>query len=366
MEKFGKHYHTSDKNIVVEIPSSDEYYTTDIGSFIYVKSEYVDNLSDSPLRELINREKLLLVDENLTIEMKLFNRIQYLKDDFNNPIKYNKYQFYRKLVQADEDPDNNENDCLEFSEYLTTSIHNKLDLVNPSLSLLPYRYDVITLQGKHLPEHDENNIFGDSDEKNIDIVNSIDNNYKNHNANPDQGESYAIVTTERFTEEEEKEFADLNDGRNTVIIPYHIANVIYNIGKINITLEAAEAGYANIKSHYPKFCMYSTNNDKYNFHKIWSKMYEKYNIEQNGRSLKMETIVLQSRDKNKILNEIDALSSNKRKRDDNDVYIMNKRGGNKKTKKKPPVKKNKIKTKKVKKNKIKTKKVKKSKESKKK
>tara|TARA_Y100000361_G_scaffold154346_1_gene179809 strand:+ start:647 stop:1720 length:1074 start_codon:yes stop_codon:yes gene_type:complete len=344
MERFGKHYHTSDKNIVVEIPFSDEYYKTDIGSFIYVKSEYVDNLNDSPLRELINRGKLLLVDEDLTIEMKLFNRIQYLKDDLNNPIKYNKYQFYRKLVQSN-DRDKNENDCLDFSEYLTTSIHNKLDLVNPSLSLLPYRYDVITLQAKHLPEHDENNIFGDTDEQNIDIVNSIDNNYKNHNANPDQGENYAIVTTEQFTQEEEEEFYDVN-GRSTVITPYHVANVIYKIGKINITMEAAEGSHANIKSHYPKICMYSTNNNKYNFHKIWSKTYEKYNIKQNGRSLKMETIVLQSRDKNKILNEIYALSSNKRKRDDSIVYTMNKkRGGNKKTKKNPPVKKNNSKTK---------------------
>ncbi len=69
MERFGKHYHTSDKNIVVEIPFSDEYYKTDIGSFIYVKSEYVDNLNDSPLRELINRGKLLLVDEDLSLRL---------------------------------------------------------------------------------------------------------------------------------------------------------------------------------------------------------------------------------------------------------------------------------------------------------
>jgi hypothetical protein len=405
MEKFGKYYHTPDKNIVIERLSEEEQKSADKGSFIYIESEYVKNLNDSPLKELINRGKLLLVDEYQTIEKKLFNRMHYLKDDFNNPIKYNKYQFYYKLYQANSNSDtnklskrDNEHDCLEFSEYLTTSIHNKLDVIKPSLSLLPYTYDAIVLQGKYLPEDDINNIFGCWDETNIEIVNSIDAKYKNYNANPEQGESYAIVSKiTEFTVEQLKEALNKEEKikhnieerlecNDFSIVPYHIANVIYKIGDINITLEASEASRIGIRWFYPKFNMYSSfPESEYNFHNIYNKFYLELNEYKNGEDLKvpMDTIVLESRNKEKILKEIedpremiydnycvqkaieknkkptscDILNTeddinNKRKREDNDVYVMNKkRGGNKKTKKKTPVKKNKIKTKKVKKSK---------------
>jgi len=131
-----------------------------------------------------------------------------------------------------------------------------------------------------------NEKFGESDIQNIDYINKINNNNKNHNAIPSNGELYAIV-------------------RKEIVLgsaPYHVAFVIYSDDNVNITLEA-EAD--NKDDYLPKFCMYDKNHQGYTFHKRWSGELDKilYEEENNQDYLiryetlynNAETIVLHNR-----------------------------------------------------------------------
>ena len=148
--------------------------------------------------------------------------------------------------------------------------------------------------------NDNINKFGDCDEKNIYITKLVNADNKNENANPNEGESYAIVTIKSLTDEEISSLDNEDIGSN--VIPYHIATVIYKSGDINITLEAAED--PSITEKQPQFSFYTTKEGKTNFHTYRKGIYDKYNKERNGSELLMNTIVLMSRDKDILLNEI--------------------------------------------------------------
>lgn len=372
MKKFGEYIYTVDTNFAIKGKDSE---------FLYIKNKHIEMLKkDTPLKRLIEDNTLEITGTNVTLERKgNFGKVT-LSDNHENPILYNKYKFKRTLIQSS-DPDVNENDCLEFSEYLTSSVVSQLGELDDSLKLLPYRYDAIVLQSKDLsttlPEsiqcldndlnvisNDNINKFGDCDEKNIYITKLVNADNKNEKANPNEGESYAIVTIDNLTDEEENKliksreeissFEDEDTGSN--VIPYHIATVIYKSGDINITLEAAED--PSITEKQPQFSFYTTKKGKTNFHTYRKDMYDKYNKERNGRELLMNTIVLMSRGKDILLSEIrdsdeykkqpNVLSTRKRVReykyDDNYKREIELAGG--KSKKNKNSKKTKTKTKK--------------------
>jgi len=348
MKKFGKYVYTSDTIFAIEGKDSD---------FLYIQNKAVEVLrKDSPLKRLIEQNILDITEMNVSLDKKdgLDNTKEVsLADEYGNPIIYNKYKFKRTLIQSS-DPDINENDCLEFSEYLTSRVVHQLNEIDNSLKLLPYRYDAIVLQSKDLPtilpksiqcfdndlnviSNDNINKFGDCDEKNEYITKLVNVDHKNEKANPNEGETYAIVTIDSLTEEEEH---DLIKSREEIIsseedtgsnkIPYHIATVIYKSGDINITLEAAED--PSITEKQPQFSFYTIKNTMNNFHNHRKKLYDKYNKERNGRELLMNTIVLMPRNKDILLNEIydsheykkqpKVLSSRKRIREhDDDIHV---------------------------------------------
>ena len=307
MEKFGRYCITSDKNFAIH---------SKINECLYINSNY-DLHNSSPLQKLIDRNILTLQKSNVSLTKKTGGIDIPVTDENNNEIYFNSYKFFRKLKQS-EDPEVNENDCLEFSEYLTTSIINEIDLEDKELQLLPYRYDAIVLMARDLDNklpvnikcrdknneiisNDNTNKFGECDRKNRYVAKKVTENYRNTNANPNEGESYAIVVVEKLSRELEEELIE-EIGEELHIIPYHVANVIYKTDNINITVEAAES--PEVEYFQPKFSFYTTSNDKYNFHNRFIKMYDEYNIERNKIQLQMNTIVLKSRDKNDILDEI--------------------------------------------------------------
>jgi hypothetical protein len=324
MEKFGRYCITSDKNFAIH---------SKINECLYINSNY--DLHNSPLQKLINRKILRLQKRNVSLTKKMGGLDMPVTDENKNEIYFNSYRFFRKLKQT-EDPNVNENDCLEFSEYLTTSIINEIDLEDEELQLLPYRYDAIVLRARDLDNklpqkikcinenneivsNDNTNKFGDCDRKNIYLAKNVKENYRNTNANPNEGESYAIVVAEELSKEEEEKLVE-EIGEELHIIPYHIANVIYKTDNINITLEAAEN--PEIEYFQPTFSFYTITNDKYNFHNRFIKMYDEYNIERNKKQLQMNTIVLKTRDKKDIIDEIY-----------NSPEYINSYGGNRKNKK---------------------------------
>ena len=127
------------------------------------------------------------------------------------------------------------NDCLQFAESLT-------------LGEIGYKGTRCILK-----EKGSSLLFGYSDARNIDIA-LRRGEILNEKANPNIGESYAIV-------------------RHAVIegkAPYHIAYVMFKDGSTNITLEA-DAGDPTIQ--HPVFDMYSTNTPKQSFHARYIKDY---------------------------------------------------------------------------------------------
>jgi len=320
MNKFGKYVYTSDTNFAIEGKESD---------FLYIKATEVNELrKDTPLKRLIEQNILDITETEVSLDKKggLDNKVS-LADKDGNPILYNKYKFKCTLIQSP-DPDINENDCLEFAEYLTSRVVHQLNEDDNSLKLLPYRYDAIVLQSKDLPtnlpisiqcldndlnviSNDNINKFGDCDEKNEYITKLVNIDHKDENANPNEGETYAIVTIDSLTEKEERKLIksrekiilseeDMDTGSNK--IPYHIASVIYKSGDINITLEAAED--PSITEKQPHFSFYTIKPNMNNFHNCRKKSYDNYNKERNGRELLMNTIVLMPRNKDILLNEI--------------------------------------------------------------
>jgi hypothetical protein len=121
------------------------------------------------------------------------------------------------------------NDCLQFAESL-------------SVGKIGYSGTKCILK-----EKGSSLAFGYTDSQNIAIATSR-GNLLNETANPNTGESYAIV-------------------RHAVVegkAPYHIAYVMFKDGSTNITLEA-DAGDADLT--HPVFDMYSTTDVKKTFHR---------------------------------------------------------------------------------------------------
>lgn len=127
------------------------------------------------------------------------------------------------------------NDCLQFAESLT-------------LGEIGYSGTKCILK-----EKTSKLAFGFSDKQNIDIAISKGTPL-NESANPNIGESYAIV-------------------RHAIVEgqpPYHIAYVMFKDGSTNVTLEA-DAG--DLSLQHPVFDMYSTSNVKNTFHRRYISIY---------------------------------------------------------------------------------------------
>ena len=222
-----------------------------------------------------NKQFLIDIENNATIlyvhANTLPNFINWVnqKNNFiiivSCPKKIKDYTCFRFSTQYLEDikDENTEeishfNDCLRLSEELTCDIKNYID------------------EDSILKEKITGKIFGESPKKNINIVNDLYNRrYKtrtstrnpstisenvniNELANPETGESYAIVRTNLNKEGES---------------PYHVAYVIYKDGTTNITIEA-DAGQADNKDiKFPVFDMYDTKNINDTFHNKNSLIY---------------------------------------------------------------------------------------------
>ena len=118
MNKFGKYVYTSDTNFAIEGKESD---------FLYIKATEVNELrKDTPLKRLIEQNILDITETKVSLDKKggLDNKVSLAGKD-GNPILYNKYKFKCTLIQSP-DPDINENDCLEFAEYLTSRVVHQL------------------------------------------------------------------------------------------------------------------------------------------------------------------------------------------------------------------------------------------------
>lgn len=127
------------------------------------------------------------------------------------------------------------NDCLQFAESLT-------------VGQLGYSGTKCILK-----ERSSNLAFGFTDKQNIEIAMGRGNPL-NESANPNIGQSYAIV-------------------RHAVVPgqpPYHIAYVMFKDGSTNVTLEA-DAGDTNLQ--HPVFDMYSTTDSKKSFHTRYISIY---------------------------------------------------------------------------------------------
>ena len=162
---------------------------------LFIKQDYIENIRpDSPLYRMIHE-----IDKSKG----------QLKKVSDEPVDYDLigYKYYKKLVSVSDKytetkNDANkkkinkfphlENDCLGFAECLSRGFTH----IPP---------DTAVLRSKHLTEltdiiscddysRDNKPIFGECDEKNIQIAMQTDTKYKNNNAVPEEGETYAIVT----------------------------------------------------------------------------------------------------------------------------------------------------------------------------
>lgn len=272
MNTFGYFLITRDHNIAIYTRNS---------SKLYINKDYIDNIDkESPLYKLIESGYLIKEDN----EAFIHNREDiFLSDTEGNAKKFVTYKFFRLLKddrKTDSDDDQlNENDCLNFSEFLTCR-NKSIDKHDSRISILPFHYDASVLKAKHVDKKGE---FGVSYKRNVDIVNKIDSSLINDNANPDQGNSYAIVK---------------NEIPKVGQTPYHIAFVVYKHNGINITLEASAHDNLDGKQqeYNAYFSFYDSNPKSRNtFHKYYKKRYQ---------PMPMTTIVLESRDSNLITKEI--------------------------------------------------------------
>ena len=192
-----------------------------------------------------------------------------------------KFRFFRKLLDTRYSKSGlfsekegkkyyNENDCLHFAEFLTMT-HG----VEPEQYTcpFPYNYEASALKAKTEDDVSDENIFGMSDEENIDLLTNIPMDQVNNNAIPQPGESYAIVRKEM---------------KNTNM--YHIAFCLYSHNGVNITLEA---NADNGRLYLPTFNLYDTNPKGLTFHNRYRFVYD--------NSI---TIVLKQRNIDKVLQEI--------------------------------------------------------------
>lgn len=133
---------------------------------------------------------------------------------FSTKFKKDKIKNKKKIIY---------NDCLRMAEELTCGIKD---------------YD---LEESILMEKNTKTAFGETLQKNKDLANRLESTgiyLVNEKANPDMGETYAMVRKGKVAVKEN---------------PYHIAHVLFKDKSVNITLEA-NAGDPTLK--YPQFGMY--------------------------------------------------------------------------------------------------------------
>ena len=137
-----------------------------------------------------------------------------------------------------------------------------------------------------LKEKTTGKIFGNTHEENIKIAKKVKKMYTNELANPEVGETYAIVRTREY-----------EVGEN----PYHIAYVLFKDGTTNITLEANASGTLE----YPVFDMYGSRGDDelYTFHEREIATYSPATtIVLNSRGIKPKLTLTKMATKSKTLN----------------------------------------------------------------
>tara|TARA_B100000035_G_scaffold315245_1_gene334675 strand:- start:3530 stop:4540 length:1011 start_codon:yes stop_codon:yes gene_type:complete len=207
--------------------------------------------------------------------------------------EYTKYGFYRRLrdyrpydengtaLEEDEEEEMmNENDCLKFAECISAGhYYNSKKLFNNMIKIVPELGEgtepvLFAKNTKH-----KNDVFGMSDQNNSTILKKTPDGKKNDMAVPKQGESYAIVR-KRLSKTQAKN-------------PYHIAFVVYDKNKVNITVE----GFTGMHDKYrPRFCFYDTKKSGRTFHRVWTGSFKSPNkVVDMGFFDKSETIVLKPR-----------------------------------------------------------------------
>ena len=278
----GNYKFTPDGLFAIEPFQKEGYVTSKQNDsiFLYIKKDEVDNIlaNSSALSKLINHHFIVVDEEEPTKILTM--RLSGL--DIQNT--YNKYKFYRKLIDKGEYDESgnvidsniealNENDCLRFSECMSI-VSQKPDMNRFNTLIQNEEYPPVLRVSQFGLEEKP---FGESDKLNIQFLKQIPETEKNDYAVPKNGQSYAIVRKKII--------------KKLKLAAYHIAFVLYTHQGINITLEAsADAG----NEYYPRFGFYDTNPDGLTFHKLFFTHYT------NG-----ETIVLESRYIDTVLNQID-------------------------------------------------------------
>lgn len=271
MNTFGNYRLTKDRNFAI--------YTRNAFN-LYMNTKFLAELDkSSPLSMLIESGRLMPEDTPTVLK----NRDDIQLIDENGDIEeFIGYTFFREL-KDNRTIDNlndslNESDCLNFSEFLTCE--NKISDSILDIQLLPYHYNTSALKFKHVTGRNQ---FGVSDKQNVRLTKRIDEEFINNQANPEMGESYAIVKNELPEENQ---------------TPYHIAYVVYKNGSINITFEATANDNLSetVKTYKPLFSFYSTDpKSRHTFHKYYQRRYT---------PMPMTTVTLEPRDPKTIINEL--------------------------------------------------------------
>lgn len=172
--------------------------------YLYVNNKHLDK----------PRSYHFLVEIDPTTEPSAKTVSGFTAFRFSTKFKKDKIKKKKKIVY---------NDCLRMAEELTCGIKD---------------YD---LEESILMEKNTKTVFGETLQKNKDLANRLESTgiyLVNEKANPDVGETYAMVRKGKVAVKEN---------------PYHIAHVLFKDTKVNITLEA-NAGDPTLK--YPQFGMY--------------------------------------------------------------------------------------------------------------
>jgi hypothetical protein len=280
------------KDYVFAIKPSDNYDQNN-SDFLYINKNYDIDKSSALYNLIIN---------NFIIKDKEELEIKHIKNGIVEITEYyDKYKFYKTLkddrpyidgVPLDDDYNINENDCLQFGECLTYA-NQTYDKSNFE-KILKNTKNPPVLQSKASLD-----FFGEVEdaEKNAEILNNINIQFKNNKAVPFNGESYVIVRKPKSV---------------YTASPYHAAFVLYTHNDINITLEAS-ADNATNSEYLPKFGFYDINEKGYTFHRCYSgelhiiNYYETHDENELSNYCDFyydsETIVLESRPLKHVIKE---------------------------------------------------------------